>query len=126
MGIAWKLAAGVPALLFICVGLAWWIVPGFISAQLGMPLLNGVGLSTQIGDLASFFLTLGSCILIGLASGNRVWLYPSIMLLSFATVGRILAWLIHGATLTVEMIAVEWITIAVLILVSREMAKQKA
>lgn len=122
MDTALKLAAGLPAAAFLLLGLSWWIVPDFASAQLGMTLLGGIGLSSQIGDLASFFLTLGACILIGTATGKPFWLYPAIMLLTLATVGRLLAWAFHGAALATQMIAVEWIVLAVLFLLSRRLA----
>ena len=107
MNMNWRLLAVVPALGFVLIGLLWLVAPGFASAQLGMSLLSGAGLSTQIGDFASFFLTLGGCIRIGWATGNPVWFCPSIMLLGFAAGGRIIAWLFHDAALTVPMILVE-------------------
>ncbi len=58
-----------------------------------MALLDGRGLSTQLADLASFFLTLGGCILAGLITGNRLWFYPAVSLLGVAAFGRVLAWL---------------------------------
>ncbi len=57
MDMALKVAAGLPAMAFVLLGLSWWIVPSFASAQLGMTLQDGIGLSSQIGDVASFFLT---------------------------------------------------------------------
>lgn len=122
MDIALKVAAGLPAIAFVLLGLGWWIVPEFASAQLGMTLLSGVGLSSQIGDVASFFLTLGACILIGIATGNRVWIYPAILLLALATVGRLLAWAAHDAALATQMIAVEWVVLAILSALSRRLA----
>jgi len=119
MDIALKVVAGLPAIAFVLLGLSWWIVPDVASAQLGMTLLDGIGLSSQIGDVASFFLTLGACILIGIATNNRFWLYPAIMLLALATLGRLLAWVFHGAALATQMIAVEWIVLAVLFFLSR-------
>jgi len=121
MDMALKVAAGLPAVAFVLLGLSWWIVPDFASAQLGMSLLDGIGLSSQIGDVASFFLTLGACILIAIAKGNRFWLYPAIMLLMLATLGRLLAWAVHGAALATQMIAVEWIVLAVLFFLSRRL-----
>ncbi len=126
VNLALKVLAGLPALVFIMVGLAWWIAPQFVGTQFRMDLLGGAGLSTQIADLAAFFLTLGGTILIGLASGNRVWLYPPIMLLAFAIVGRLIAWLVHGADLTIDMIAVEAVVIAILVSNVRAAAKQAA
>lgn len=104
-----------PAALFILMGLAWLAAPGFVSPKLGMPLLSGVGLSTQIADLASFFLTLGSCIAIGLMTNNRFWFYPAAMLLGIAAGGRVLAWLLHDAALAGDMIAVEIVLATLLI-----------
>lgn len=121
-----KIMTGVPALFFVCVGLSWWIAPQFAATLLGMELLSGLGLSTQIADLAAFFLTLGGAILIGIASGNRVWLYPPIMLLGFAIVGRLIAWLFHGADFAIGMIVVEGVVIAVLVFNVRAFAGQKA
>jgi hypothetical protein len=121
-----KIMAGIPALSFVLVGLAWWIAPEFAAKPLGMELLGGAGLSTQIADLAAFFLTLGGSILMGLASGNRVWLYPPIMLLGFAIVGRLIAWIFHGADLAIDMIAAEAIVIAVLVFNVRALPKKMA
>jgi len=122
MDIALKVAAGLPAIAFVLLGLSWWIVPGFASAQLGMTLLGGIGLSSQIGDVASFFLTLGACILIGISTNNRFWLYPAIMLLTLATIGRLLVWVFHDAVLATQMILVEWVVLAILFLTSRRLA----
>ena len=107
MHVAWRFVATVPALVFVLAGLLWLTTPGLVSAQLGMPLLSGVGLSTQIGDFASFFLTLGGCALMGVATGNSVWFLPSIMLLVVAALGRIIAWMVHDAALVLPMILVE-------------------
>jgi hypothetical protein len=121
-----KMLAGLPALVFVIVGLAWWIAPQFVGSHFRMDLLGGAGLSTQIADLAAFFLTLGGTILIGLATGNRVWFYPPIMLLAFAIGGRLIAWLVHGADLTVDMIAVEAVVIGILVANVRAAAKEAA
>ncbi len=126
MSVASKLAAGTPALLLILVGLAWWVAPEFVTAQFGMTLQRGAGLSTQIGDLASFFITLGVCILIALVSGERVWLYPSIMLLAFAIGGRFIAWLFHGAALTASVIVVEFVLIGLLLFMLKNLQKKQA
>lgn len=116
-----QIACALPALAFVILGFAWWAVPEFAGKQLGMELLSGAGLSSQIADLASFFLTLGACILAGLLTSRRVWFYPAILLLGLATIGRLVAWLVHGADLTVGMIAVELVVIALLFGTSRTM-----
>tara|TARA_R110000772_G_scaffold129051_3_gene236948 strand:- start:4436 stop:4885 length:450 start_codon:yes stop_codon:yes gene_type:complete len=107
----------VPALLFIVTGVRWLIAPAGVAPMLGLTLEEGIGLSSQVGDLAGFFLTLGACMLIALISGHRLWYYPAIMLLAFAAVGRVLAWLLHDAALALQLIAPE-VIIALLLLVA--------
>lgn len=108
-----------PALTFICVGLSWWFAPDFAGSLLRMELLEGAGLTTQLADLASFFLTLGCCMLIGVLTRSPVWFLPAILLLSFAVVGRLIAWLFHGAALTLDMIIVEMVVITLLLFACR-------
>ncbi len=119
-----RLAVGLPAVLFVLIGIGWLAAPAVVGGQFKMELLTGKGLSTQIGDLASFFLTLGSCILLGLRTGNKVWFYPAIMLLGFTAVGRTLAWLVHGAALAVDMIAVEVIVAGLLFYLTKQLPKE--
>lgn len=114
-----KVSVGVPAVVFIGMGLAWWVAPGTASQMLGMPLLTGAGLSSQIADLASFFLTLGGSMLIGLISGNRTWFLPPILLLGLAIVGRWVAWLAHGADFAARMVAVEAFVLTILVIHGR-------
>ena len=103
-----------PGILFVVIGVGWIIDPASAAAGVGMPLLEGVGRSTQIGDLGSFFLAMGLLILVGVTTLDRAWFYPPMMLLGLAAIFRIVAWLIHGAALAGSMIAVEIIVTALL------------
>ena len=94
-----KILVLLPAVLFIFTGVRWLVAPGDVAATLGLGLSEGVGRSSLIGDMAGFFLTLGSCMLIALITQRRAWYYPPIMLLAVAALGRIIAWLIHDAAL---------------------------
>ena len=109
-------------LLFLGIGLRWLIDPASAAAQLGMPLLDGVGRSTQVGDMMGFFITLGSSILVALVTAKRTWYYPGIMLLGVAAVGRLLAWSMHDAALAVDMIAAEAVIASLLFFASRKLA----
>ena len=66
-------------LLFVFNGLMWLTSPADIASTLGMPLLTGHGLSTQIGDLASFFLVVGIFSLLGAYTKKTYWLYAFIL-----------------------------------------------
>lgn len=105
--------------LMLSMGLRWLLAPAGMAAQLGMPLLEGAGLSTQVGDLAAFFLCIGLFVLIGLSTGKAHWYYPAIMLLSITAVARILAWLLHDAALSLDAIGVEIIFSVILLLAAR-------
>ena len=103
-----------PGILFVVIGVGWIIDPASAAAGVGMPLLEGVARSTQIGDLGAFFLTMGLLILVGVTTLERAWFYPPMMLLGLAAIFRIVAWLVHGAALAGSMIAVEIIVTALL------------
>lgn len=122
----WTIGAGLSAVAFILVGLGWLWAPGLVSARLRMPLLEGDGLSTQIGDLAAFFLTMGGAILIALRTNRSIWLYPPIMMLLFAATGRVIAWLAHGAGLAFDMILVEVVVAGALFMLARKMGVDEA
>ena len=95
--------------LFIFNGFLWLINPSNIASSLGMTLLSDHGLSTQIGDLASFFLVVGTFTIFGAYKKKKFWFYAPIALLSFAALSRIIAFLLHDAALSVDKIMVELI-----------------
>ncbi|MFB1002135.1 MAG: hypothetical protein QMC22_06300 [Pseudomonadales bacterium] len=119
-----KLMVLMPALFFMVTGVRWLVTPGDIAPNFGLTLAEGVGLSTQVGDLSSFFLTLGSCMLIALITERRSWYYPAMMLLTIAALGRIVAWLLHDATLAVGPIMLEVTVALILLLASRRLPQE--
>ena len=116
-----KILVLLPAILFMVTGLRWLVAPAGVAPTFGLTLDQGVGLSSQVGDMSAFFLTLASCMLIALISGRRSWYYPAIMLLSITAVGRVLAWLVHDATLALDLIAPEVIVSIILLVASRRL-----
>jgi hypothetical protein len=112
------------AIGFVVTGVRWLVVPAGVAPMFGLTLADGVGLSSQVGDMSAFFLTLGICMLVALVSGRRVWFYPPIILLSLTALGRVLAWLVHDAALAVDLIAPEVIVAALLLVASRRLPEQ--
>ena len=102
-----RIVAGLFGVLFLINGLQWIIAPASIAAQLGMPLLEGVGLSTQIGDMGSFFITVGAMTLIGALTQTRHWFYAPSMLLLVAALYRTLSAAFYGAPFVMSAIVVE-------------------
>jgi hypothetical protein len=102
-----KIVAGLFAVFFILMGLRWAFDPSSAAQSLGMALLDGNALSTQIGDLGSFFITIGVFTLIGVITETRHWFYAPSMLLLVAALYRGLATLIYGAPFAFSSIIIE-------------------
>ena len=117
-----RVVAGLLGALFFVMGLQWILSPANIAESLGMPLLEGVGLSTQIGDLGSFFITVGAMTLIGAITTTRHWFYAPSMLLLVAALYRTLSTLLYGAPFVISAIAVEVVVGLFLIFASSRLA----
>jgi hypothetical protein len=102
-----RVIAGLAGTLFFLNGLQWITNPATVAESLGMPLLEGVGLSTQIGDLGSFFITVGAMTLIGAITTTRHWFYAPSMLLLVAALYRTLSTILYGAPFVMSAIVVE-------------------
>ena len=124
MNVALKAVVLLCGVLFIVTGLRWLLAPAGVAPEFGLALSTGVGLSSQIGDMSAFFLTLGVSILMGLTTRRAIWYYPPIILLSLTAVGRLLAWLLHDAALAMNLIAPEVIVALILLIASRRLATQ--
>lgn len=112
---ALKIILVLPALLFAVMGLRILFAPEGALGELGMPLLDGLGRSTQIGDLGAFFITGAILILLGVFTGKREWLYAPAMLLGLTAVFRVWAAVGHGAAFAVQQIVVEVVVCALLL-----------
>jgi uncharacterized membrane protein len=112
-----------PAILFLVTGLRWLVDPAGIAPAFGLVLGDGLGLSSQVGDMSSFFLTIGILMLVALVTGRRVWYYPPAMLLLLTAIGRLIAWLVHDAALAPQQIGVEIVVTVILLVASRRLAQ---
>ena len=68
MNTAIKLLVLLFGILFLVTGLRWLLAPAGIAPDFGLALGSGIGLSSQVGDMSAFFLTLGVCMLMGLTT----------------------------------------------------------
>ena len=110
-----------PAILFVVTGVRWLVAPAGVAPEFGLTLDHGVGLSSQVGDMSAFFLTLGLCMLTALVSRRRSWYYPAMLLLAITAIGRIIAWLFHDAALAIDLIAPEVVVATLLLIASRRL-----
>jgi hypothetical protein len=116
-----RIATTVLGAFFVIQGLVWVLDPARAAEGLGMPLLDGLARSTQIGDLAAFFLTAGATILLGARPGRARLLYVPACLFGAAAVGRTLAWALHGAAFATVFIAIEFAAAALLVTAARRL-----
>jgi len=113
-----------PGILFLFLGIRWIIDPEKAANALGMPLLDGIGRSTQVGDMTAFFLSVGFLIFGGLITAKRVWFYAPVMMLGLAACFRVVAWIVHDAALAIALIAPEIIIAALLYFASARICER--
>ena len=123
---ALRLAAGIIGAFYLIQGINWITRPAAAAEALGMPLLDGIARSTQVGDMASFFVALGTMSLLGAARMNPLWLHAAALLLGGAAVMRTLAWLFHDAAFAGVFIGVEVVSAGALVLVASRFGKTNA
>ena len=113
-----------PGLLFVVMGLRWLVDPAGIAPTLGLQLQTGLGLSSQVGDFAGFFLVAGLSIWIALVTRAKLWFYPPILLLVIAASGRLIAWVLHDAAFAPQQIVFELLIAVLLFVASRVLPEQ--
>jgi hypothetical protein len=96
-----------PGLLFLMVGIGWLINPASAAKDLGMDLMTGMGLSSQMGDVGGFFMGGALMCIIGVITLNKTWLHAAALLAILAAVYRVVGALAHGADFATESIVIE-------------------
>ena len=105
--------------LFSFQGAGWMVDPARSAASLGMPLLDGLARSSQVGDFAAFFLVAGLTIVAGSRPGRAHLLYFPAALVGGSAIMRTLAWALQGAAFAATFIGVEAATGILLLLSAR-------
>ena len=110
-----RVLAVLVALLMGSLAVRWLFDPGSAAESLGMPLLDGIGRSTQVGDFSAFFVSATVLCLVGAIRQETPWLYSTALLLGTAALFRTTAWAFHGASLAIESIVAELVMTGMLI-----------
>jgi hypothetical protein len=107
-----RVLAVIPGLIMLQGGVRFLVQPEAQVNSLGMELLDGVGRSTQLGDLASFFIVSAIFMFMGAAMSKGHWLYAAAMLIGGAAVMRTLSALMADAAMAPQFIIPELIIAA--------------
>jgi hypothetical protein len=121
-----RILAGLVGLLMAFLAFGWLTDPTSAAANLGMPLLDGIGRSTQVGDITAFFVVVAGLCIYGAWRQQTPWLIASALLLGSAAVFRTVAWLAHGADLATSAIVAELVMTALLVVSSILMSRASA
>ena len=111
----YRALAGLVGVLFLLQAMGWLLAPAQAAEGLGMPLLDGVARSTQIGDLGAFFFAFAGMALIGAWTMHATWLYAGALLMAWAAFMRTVAAAAHGADFTPQFIVPEIVVAALLV-----------
>ena len=112
--IAGRILSLLPAILFLNTAYGWITNPSEAAKGLGMPLLDDIGRSTQIGDFSAFFIGVGLFCLLGALTNKVTYIYCAIIILLSAAIMRIVAWQIHEAEFASFFIGVEIASVVIL------------
>jgi hypothetical protein len=110
-----KIIAIVPGIPLLVNALLFIVKPSAVVADLGMPLLDGIGRSTQLADLGAFFAFSAVIIIYGVIKSKSGLLRLAALLLGMAAVLRVFAWVAHGADLATSLIAAEAVLVVWLV-----------
>ena len=114
------------ALLFGAQGVLWLVNPQRASDFWGFALPDGgMGLSSMIGAMAGWGLTIAVFLIVALIRRERVWYYPPILIFLSLALGRIVAGLAHGAPHLPERYIPEIVFAGLLFLASRYATKAR-
>ena len=102
-----RLLVALPACLMGLMAFRWQTAPEMAAHILGMPLLEGVGRSTQIGDFSAFFMAIFLFCILGAVRLKPHWFSAAGILIGSAAVFRTLAFLLHGADFVFNSIFIE-------------------
>ncbi len=123
-----SLLLGLVAFVALLMGgnaVLWLVGPARAAEALGMPLLTGPALSSQM-DIGAFFFAAASFIVMALATRERPWFIAAAVLALGAAAYRTAAFLFHGAPFLADMVGIEIVMGTILIIASRVLGRGSA
>ena len=100
----------------LLVGIIWWLQPATAAEILGASLLDGTGLSAQIGDSGAFFIGAGGLLALGAIQNHAALVISGGLLVGLVIPGRVLSTTTHGGAWTPDEITGECIVLILALL----------
>ena len=113
-----RIVVCIPGALLLANAFGWVINPALAAERLGMPILDELALSTQVGNSGALFLSSAIMIFIGAWTQRTTWLMAAALAMTATAIMRFIAYAAHGAEFASEFITVEILITAVLVAVS--------
>jgi hypothetical protein len=113
-----------PAVFFLLTGYRWLVSPEDAASTLMMPLLKGVALSSQMGDIGGMFLAMGLLTTGAVVYRKGDWLMSVSIILACIAIFRLLSYTLHGAALVRQMVVFEIVLSIWFGLASRKLSKK--
>lgn len=115
MKIILNVATALAGLLFLALGLAFFVAPSRIAPQFGLAVSESASYATLRADFGALFFAIGIFSLMGLRKSARIWLAVPVALLGIILLGRIAGLLIDGRSAqSVQSLVVELAAFAIL------------
>lgn len=118
-----RILSGLVGLLMLAITFGWITDPASAAASLGMPLMDGIGRSTQIGDFTAFFAAVAGFSLYGAWKESPHWARSAAIILLLAAIFRTISWLMHGAVFATQQIIVEVVLTSMLLFAASRWSK---
>ena len=104
-----RILIAIVGVLMAVNGIGWLIDPTGTALGLGMPLLEGMGRSTQIGDMAAFFNGIAGFCFYAAWKQEAQWANAAAILLILTALFRAFAWAVYDAELATTFITLEFV-----------------
>ena len=114
-----------PAVFFLFTGYRWLVSPEAAASNLMMPLLKGVALSSQMGDIGGLFLAMGLLVTGAVVSRKGDWLMSVSIILACIAIFRLFSYTLHGAALIPQAVGFEIVLSIWLGIASRKLSKKE-
>ena len=121
-----RILAGLVGLLMFVTALGWLTDPASAAASLGMPLLDGIGRSTQIGDFSAFFFAVAGFSLYSAWKESPHWARAAAIVLLLAAFFRTTSWQLHDAAFATPQIVAEVVLASILLFAASRWSKPAA